>query len=31
MLLNADAKQLEWVCAAYLSQDKVAIKEIHYH
>jgi DNA polymerase I-like protein with 3'-5' exonuclease and polymerase domains len=29
MLLNADAKQLEWVCAAYLSQDKVAIKEIN--
>ena len=28
MLLNADAKQLEWVCAAYLSQDKVAIDEI---
>ena len=28
MLLNADAKQLEWICAAYLSQDKVAIKEI---
>ncbi len=28
MLLNADAKQLEWVCAAFLSQDSVAIKEI---
>lgn len=28
MLLNADAKQLEWVCAAYLSQDAIAIKEI---
>ena len=28
MILNADAKQLEWVCAAYLSQDSVAIKEI---
>tara|TARA_B110000503_G_C7133835_1_gene407963 strand:+ start:28 stop:738 length:711 start_codon:yes stop_codon:yes gene_type:complete len=28
MLLNADAKQLEWICAAYLSQDAVAIKEI---
>ena len=29
MLLNADAKALEWVCAAYLSQDKVAMNEIH--
>ena len=29
MLLNADAKALEWVCAAYLSQDKKAIQEIH--
>ena len=29
MLLNADAKALEWVCAAYLSQDKTAIQEIH--
>ena len=29
MLLNADAKALEWVCAAYLSQDKTAIREIH--
>lgn len=28
MLINADAKALEWVCCAYLSQDKVAIKEI---
>lgn len=28
MLLQADAKQLEWVGAAYLSQDPVAIKEI---
>ena len=28
MLLNADAKQLEWVGAAYLSQDSTAIKEI---
>jgi DNA polymerase I-like protein with 3'-5' exonuclease and polymerase domains len=28
MILNADAKQLEWVCAAFLSQDSVAIKEI---
>ena len=28
MLLQADAKQLEWVGAAYLSQDKVAIDEI---
>ena len=28
MLLNADAKQLEWVGAAYLSQDRTAIKEI---
>ena len=29
MLLNADAKQLEWICATYLSQDKVAIDEIN--
>ena len=28
MLLNADAKQLEWICASFLSQDEVAIKEI---
>lgn len=28
MLLQADAKQLEWVGAAYLSQDPVAINEI---
>lgn len=28
MLLQADAKQLEWVGAAYLSQDPVAIQEI---
>lgn len=28
MLLQADAKQLEWVGAAYLSQDPVAIEEI---
>jgi DNA polymerase I-like protein with 3'-5' exonuclease and polymerase domains len=28
MLLQADAKQLEWVGAAYLSQDDLAIKEI---
>ena len=28
MLLQADAKALEWVCATYLSQDKIAIKEI---
>ena len=28
MLLQADAKALEWVCAAYLSQDPIAIKEI---
>ena len=28
MLLQADAKALEWVCAAYLSQDKVAYEEI---
>ena len=28
MLLQADAKALEWVCAAYLSQDQTAIKEI---
>jgi len=29
MILNADAKQLEWICATYLSQDKVAINEIN--
>lgn len=28
MLLQADAKALEWVCASYLSQDKVAYEEI---
>lgn len=28
MIINCDAKQLEWVCAAFLSQDQVAIKEI---
>lgn len=28
MLLQADAKQLEWVGASYLSQDKIAIDEI---
>jgi len=28
MLLQADAKALEWVCASYLSQDQTAIKEI---
>ena len=28
MLLQADAKALEWVCAAYLSQDQTAIQEI---
>ena len=28
MLLQADAKQLEWVGASYLSQDQVAIDEI---
>ncbi len=28
MILNADAKALEWVCATYLSQDEIAIKEI---
>lgn len=27
MLINMDAKALEWICAAYLSQDAVAIKE----
>lgn len=27
MLINLDAKALEWICAAYLSQDPVAIKE----
>jgi len=29
MLVNIDAKQLEWVCAAYLSKDKVAYDEIN--
>ena len=29
MLLQADAKQLEWIGATYLSQDKVAIDEIN--
>jgi len=28
MLVNADAKSLEWVCAALLSQDPVAVREI---
>lgn len=28
MLLQADAKQLEWIGAAFLSQDQTAIKEI---
>jgi DNA polymerase I-like protein with 3'-5' exonuclease and polymerase domains len=28
MLLQADAKALEWVCATFLSQDETAIKEI---
>jgi len=28
MLLQADAKALEWVCASYLSQDKIAYDEI---
>ncbi len=28
MLINIDAKQLEWVCATYLSKDKVAYDEI---
>ena len=28
MLLQADAKALEWVCATYLSQDETAIEEI---
>ena len=28
MILNADAKALEWVCATYLSQDATAIQEI---
>lgn len=27
-LIQADAKALEWICAAYLSQDQTAIKEI---
>ncbi len=26
--MNADAKQLEWICAAFLSQDETAIYEI---
>jgi len=29
VLINADAKQLEWVAAVFLSQDKVAIDEIN--
>lgn len=28
MLIKCDAKQLEWRVAAYLSQDKIAVKEI---
>lgn len=28
MLLQADAKALEWVCATYLSQEPIAIEEI---
>ena len=28
MILNADAKALEWVCASYLSKDKTAHQEI---
>jgi len=28
MLLQADAKQLEWVGATYFSQDQTALKEI---
>ena len=28
MILNADAKALEWVCATYLSQDATAMTEI---
>jgi DNA polymerase I-like protein with 3'-5' exonuclease and polymerase domains len=28
MILNADAKALEWICATYLSQDSTAIQEI---
>ena len=28
MILNADAKALEWVCATYLSQDTTAMTEI---
>jgi DNA polymerase I-like protein with 3'-5' exonuclease and polymerase domains len=28
MLLQADAKALEWVCASYLSKDKIAYDEI---
>lgn len=28
MLLNCDAKALEWVCVSYLSNDQVAFKEI---
>jgi len=29
MIINCDAKGLEWYCAAYLSQDKVAMQEIY--
>jgi hypothetical protein len=28
MIINCDAKALEWVGGAYLSQDKVAFEEI---
>ena len=28
MLLQADAKALEWVCASYLSQDPIAMEEV---
>lgn len=29
MLINVDVRYLDWVAAVYLSQDPVAIKEIH--
>lgn len=30
MIINADAKSLEWVSAGFLSQDKIAIDELWY-
>jgi len=28
MLINMDMKAIEWVCVAYLSQDRTAMEEI---